>query len=169
MARQGTIAGEQVDVQVHPVVVVSRTFPARPASIPDIRRFVQDMVGESPLSEEGARSLVEAVSHALLEAAGPGGTLQISFRVFPDSVEVDVLRSTVRGFAESLPIRWPEETSFATWMGELLRREGLTQEAAARQLGVSVRTIGRWVRGDTKPRMRELRRILEVFGQVPPT
>jgi DNA-binding transcriptional regulator YiaG len=57
--------------------------------------------------------------------------------------------------------------TFAEWMSSALRREGLTQEAAARQLGVSVKTVSRWVGGATEPRMRDLRRIQEVFGEVP--
>jgi DNA-binding XRE family transcriptional regulator len=57
--------------------------------------------------------------------------------------------------------------TFAEWMASVLRREGLTQEAAARQLGVSVKTVSRWVGGATEPRMRDLRRIQEVFGEVP--
>jgi transcriptional regulator with XRE-family HTH domain len=52
-------------------------------------------------------------------------------------------------------------------MSSALRREGMTQEAAARQLGVSVKTVGRWVGGATQPRMRDLKRIQEVFGEVP--
>lgn len=58
-------------------------------------------------------------------------------------------------------------TTFAEWMSSALRREGMTQEAAARQLGVSVKTVSRWVGGATEPRMRDLRRIQEVFGEVP--
>jgi hypothetical protein len=57
--------------------------------------------------------------------------------------------------------------SFAGWMSTALRREGLTQEAAARLLGVSVKTVSRWVGGATEPRMRDLRRIQEVFGEIP--
>jgi hypothetical protein len=57
--------------------------------------------------------------------------------------------------------------TFAEWMSSALRREGLTQQAAARQLGVSVKTVSRWVGGATEPRMRDLRRIQEVFGEVP--
>lgn len=57
--------------------------------------------------------------------------------------------------------------TFADWISSALRREGLTQEAAARQLGVSVKTVSRWVGGVTEPRMRDLRRIQEVFGEVP--
>jgi transcriptional regulator with XRE-family HTH domain len=29
---------------------------------------------------------------------------------------------------------------------------------------VSVRTISRWLRGDTEPRLRDLRRVHEIFG-----
>jgi DNA-binding XRE family transcriptional regulator len=57
--------------------------------------------------------------------------------------------------------------TFADWMQDVLRTQGLTQEAAARQLGVSVKTVSRWVGGATEPRMRDLRRIQEVFGEVP--
>ena len=57
--------------------------------------------------------------------------------------------------------------TFADWMQDVLREQGLTQEAAARQLGVSVKTVSRWVGGATEPRMRDLRRIQEVFGEFP--
>jgi len=57
--------------------------------------------------------------------------------------------------------------SFAEWMAGVLRREGLTMEAAARQLGVSVKTVSRWVGGTTEPRLRDLRRIRELFGEIP--
>jgi transcriptional regulator with XRE-family HTH domain len=52
-------------------------------------------------------------------------------------------------------------------MSGVLRREGLTMEAAARQLGVSVKTVSRWVGGTTEPRLRDLRRIRELFGEIP--
>ena len=69
---------------------------------------------------------------------------------------------------EAVQIGGPgQPTTFAEWMSSALRREGLTQEAAARQLGVSVKTVSRWVGGATEPRMRDLRRIQEVFGEVP--
>ncbi len=35
----------------------------------------------------------ETVAQALLDAAGPTGAISVSFRIFPDHVEVDVLRS----------------------------------------------------------------------------
>ena len=38
---------------------------------------------------------------------------------------------------------------------------------AAKQLGVSVKTVSRWVGGATEPRLRDLRRIRELFGDFP--
>jgi hypothetical protein len=218
-------------IEVVPVVVLSQVFPARPSSIPDIRDFVRRCLAESPLTDEGNREVGETVFRALLDAAGPTGSIQVAFRIFPEHVEVDVLHSdslilsrpglgtpaasaggpvapTVRtgpapgaaapaaaaapGHAAAVPAQpvaaaagpagspqVPTPTdpvalggpgqpdTFAEWMSTALRREGLTQEAAARQLGVSVKTVSRWVGGATEPRMRDLRRIQEVFGQVP--
>ena len=184
------------NIEVVPVVVVSQTFPARPSSIPDIRDFVRRCLAQSPLSEEDTREVGETVSQALLEAAGPTGAINVSFRIFPDHVEVDVLRSgaqfgsaagldaltsllqargasEVSGSAEGSAAAGVsadgdrESTSFADWMSGILRREGMTRESAARQLGVSVKTVSRWVGGTTEPRLRDLRRIHELFGEIP--
>ena len=204
-------------IEVVPVVVLSQVFPARPSSIPDIRDFVRRCLAESPLTDEGNREVGGTVFRALLDAAGPTGSIQVAFRIFPEHVEVDVLHSdnqilppaglagahstapTVRAapaVAPAVPAPSAAEppaaepapagaqgmpspagpvtlgqpghpATFAEWMATALRREGLTQEAAARQLGVSVKTVSRWVGGATEPRMRDLRRIQEVFGQVP--
>jgi hypothetical protein len=121
----------------------------------------------------------------------------LSFRIFADHVEVDVLKagpqnatatgldaltsllqaaapfqgngqwpaSPVAGAVS--PGREPATESFAEWLTGILRREGLTLEAAARQLGVSVKTVSRWVGGATEPRLRDLRRIHELFGEIP--
>src|SRR5579875_1572907 len=190
-----------------PVVVLSQSFPARPSSIPDIRIFVRRCLAESPLTEEGNREVGETVFRALLDAAGPTGSIQVAFRIFPEHVEVDVLHSDTQvprdAAAETAPRQGGDSAAersagpaaeaaasaagatrpagvvpvllgqpghpatFAEWMSTALRREGLTQEAAARQLGVSVKTVSRWVGGATEPRMRDLRRIQEVFGEVP--
>jgi DNA-binding XRE family transcriptional regulator len=219
--------GPGVDpIEVVPVVVLSQVFPARPSSIPDIRDFVRRCLAESPLTDEGNREVGETVFRALLDAAGPTGSIQVAFRIFPEHVEVDVLHSdslilarspgggpangagpgarpspataaatqpaaaapagpaapglsgaagaaghaeaTAPAPTEPVMLGGPGQPStFAEWMSTALRREGLTQEAAARQLGVSVKTVSRWVGGATEPRMRDLRRIQEVFGQVP--
>jgi hypothetical protein len=182
------------NIEVVPVVVLSQTFPARPSSIPDIRDFVRRCLAQSPLSEEDNREVGETVSHALLEAAGPTGAINISFRIFPDHVEVDVLRSGAQvGSAAGLDALTSllradamamgeaaasrggarpgydasDPTAFADWMAMVLRREGMTMEVAARQLGVSVKTVSRWVGGTTEPRLRDLRRIRELFGDFP--
>ena len=182
------------NIEVVPVVVLSQTFPARPSSIPDIRDFVKRCLAQSPLSEEDNRAVGETVANALLEAAGSTGAINVSFRIFPDHVEVDVLRS---GAQVSTPAgldalasllksqasgmeaaatgrdgsfgahNGSEETAFADWMAAALRREGMTMEVAARQLGVSVKTVSRWVGGATEPRLRDLRRIRELFGDFP--
>jgi hypothetical protein len=180
---------------------VSQTFPARPSSIPDIRDFVRRCLAQSPLSEADNREVGETVSRALLDAAGPSGAINVSFRIFPDHVEVDVLKSGAQisapagidaltsllrahessvaaspGASAASPASGPaprsvaadaDEASFADWMAGALRREGLTMEAAARQLGVSVKTVSRWVGGTTEPRLRDLRRIRDLFGEIP--
>jgi hypothetical protein len=169
-------------IEVVPVVVLSQTFPARPSWIPEIRDFVRRCLAESPLTEEGNREVGETVFRALLDAAGPTGAIQVSFRIFPEHVEVDVLHSTdpmpqavgaapaavpSRAAPPGQPAPPARPETFADWMSSTLRREGLTHEAAARQLGVSVKTVGRWVGGETEPRMRDLRRIQELFGELP--
>ncbi len=195
-------------IEVMPVVVLFQVFPARPSSIPDIRDFVRRCLAESPLTEEGNREVGDTVFRALLDAAGPSGSIQVAFRIFPEHVEVDVLHSELQpsptggspgarpgagtnagspgeaapataGAGNDRPemsapgasfVRLGEDgepANFADWMSVALRREGLTQEAAARLLGVSVKTVSRWVGGATEPRLRDLRRIQEVFGEIP--
>ena len=180
-------------IEVTPVVVLFQVFPARPSSIPDIRDFVRRCLAESPLTEDGNREVGETVFKALLDAAGPTGSIHVAFRIFPEHVEVDVLhsesmaqapgaaaaeraaaadraeRSVARRPAVPAPAGPPPvpAENFADWMSTALRKEGLTQEAAARLLGVSVKTVSRWVGGTTEPRLKDLRRIQEVFGDVP--
>jgi hypothetical protein len=57
--------------------------------------------------------------------------------------------------------------SFAGWLSGRLRAERMTMEAAARRLDVSTKTISRWVAGTTEPRLRDLYRIRDVFGEPP--
>ncbi|TMM33921.1 MAG: helix-turn-helix transcriptional regulator [Actinobacteria bacterium] len=40
-------------------------------------------------------------------------------------------------------------------------------EATARRLGISVKTVSRWVGGTTEPRLRDLSRIRELLGELP--
>ncbi|GAA2629905.1 helix-turn-helix domain-containing protein [Paractinoplanes durhamensis] len=155
-------------VEILPLEVVAQSFPARPAALPDVRDFVRRQLTDTPVADDDIRRLCERVADVLLDGAGATGMIQVSMRIFPDSAEVDVL------FAPSTPVTpaaaqippvpkdWP---SFAAWLGRRLREEGLTMEAAARRLDVSTKTISRWVAGTTEPRMRDLYRIREVFGE----
>jgi hypothetical protein len=197
------------DIEVLPVVVVTRAFQARPSSVPDIRDFVRQQLAGSTLSGEHIRTLGHRVADVLLEAAGAGGTIKVSLRIFADHAEVDLLQDNDAGGvqrgsdaadphpldsgstvtvgwdpaaptgleASATPAATPASTgwatdrpgiSFATWLAEALRREGMTMEAASRRLRVSVKTVSRWIGGTTEPRLRDLSRIREVFGDLPP-
>jgi len=173
-------------IEILPIEVVVQAFPARPAALPDVRDFVRRQLTGTPVSDDDIRTLCERVAEVLLEGAGADGNIQVSLRIFPEAAEVDVL------FAGSEPVRAPgapavavprpaprplaapisplpiERASFATWLATRLQAEGLTMEAAARKLDVSTKTISRWVAGSTEPRMRDLYRIRETFGEPLP-
>jgi hypothetical protein len=180
------------DVEILPVIVTTRVFPARPSAIPDIRDFLREQLSNSPLSTEHIRALDRRVAVVLLDAAEANGTIQVSLRIFDNWAEVDVLQAPVEVYAApaanagtviALPVpklnrstepaaRAPQVTyrsgiTFAEWLAEALRRESMTMESAARQLKVSVKTVSRWVRGATEPRLCDLSRIRELFGELP--
>jgi DNA-binding XRE family transcriptional regulator len=157
------------DVVVSPVIVVSQTFDARPGSLPDAHVFVRQALAGATMEPADLRAIHTAIIDAMLTAASPSiGTFEVVIRLFPDDVEVEVLSSADRADRAARVSEVPgEPTSFADWFADTLRRQGLSQEAAARQLGVSVRTVSRWVRGTTEPRLRDVRRISEAFGPVP--
>lgn len=157
---------------VSPVIVLSREFPARPSSLPDAHQFVRQTLGSADAEPLPQAAVNEAINEALLAAARPDvGTFVIVIRLFPQDAEIEVLSSAdtvlpssrASSRAQPRPVAEP----FAGWFADVLRREGLSQEAAARHLGVSVRTVSRWVRGQTEPRLRDVRRISDVFGPVP--
>jgi DNA-binding XRE family transcriptional regulator len=154
------------DVVVSPVVVISQTFPARPSSLPDAQDLLRSALAGSTIGPNDLRAINVAITDAMLQAASPSiGSFQVVIRIFPDDAEVEVLSTPDAVAVNGIPA--VPGTSFAEWLAEVLRRQGLSQEAAARQLGVSVRTVSRWVRGQTEPRMRDIRRISDVFGPVP--
>jgi hypothetical protein len=181
------------NIEILPLTVVAQAFPARPSSLPDVRDFVRRQLTSTPISDDGVRSLCERVADVLLDAAGVSGTIQVSLRIFPAAAEVDVLFSpdddghdrddqdhheraalpnTDRGARIAPPREEPTPAepippSFAAWLAVRLRAEGLTMEAAARRLDVSTKTISRWVAGSTEPRLRDLYRIRDVFGEPP--
>ncbi len=156
------------DVLVCPVVVVSRNFSARPSSIPDAQEFLRTALAGATIEPADLRAIGAAINDAILAAASPSiGEFQVVIRLFPHDAEVEVLSAPDRP-ASVLGGEGLVSATFAQWLTEALRRQGLSQEAAAQQLGVSVRTVSRWVRGQTEPRLRDVRRISDVFGPVPP-
>ncbi|MDX8034927.1 helix-turn-helix transcriptional regulator [Lentzea sp. BCCO 10_0856] len=170
-------------IEIFPVVVLTRVFAARPSSVPEIQGFIRGCMSDVLLPENDNRELNRTIMDVLLAAAGPAGKIQVSCRTYPDKVEFDVLPSVVECVhpvgrqpdestsarsevsAAEVPVATP--TSFAEWIMDVLRREGLTREAAAKQLGVSVKTVSRWAGGETEPRLRELRRVQDRFGDMP--
>jgi hypothetical protein len=153
-------------IEVLPLLLVAREFPARPSSLLAIRDFVRQHLAQTPFSEDVIRSLGDRIRDVLLDVAGPSGTIQVSVRVFPSYAEVDVLPAIADEAAIRISERGPT-ISFADWLAGALRRDGMTMETAARHLGVSTKTVGRWVGGTTEPRLRDLSRIRDVFGDLP--
>jgi len=96
---------------------------------------------------------------------GRDGEVRLQFRVKGDSVSMHVIEEAAAP-VPAAPLG--EHVSFALWMSTLIRSRRMSQEAMARMLGVSLKTVNRWVNGRTEPRMRELRRIQEAFGVAPP-
>jgi hypothetical protein len=181
-------------IEVFPLVVVERKFPARPSSLPDIRDFVRQRLNQTPFSEDDLRTLSERVLDVLLDAAGPTWVIQVSLRIFPEHAEIDVIPAVLTtppvrvaavdasapvtgnrdpgpdapaGLAATPPSDRSDGVSFADWFAGALRRKGMTMEAAARHLQVSVKTVSRWVGGTTEPRLRDLSRIREMLGELP--
>ena len=192
---QAIRAGNGGPIEVLPLVVVAQSFPARPSALPNIRDFVRQRLGQSSFTEDDVRALGDQLLDTLLDVAGPTGMIQVSVRIFPEHAEIDVLPATLvervtdavpvlavpsagngngnghgngngNGRAEPALDRLPP-ASFAEWLSGALRRESMTMEALARRLQVSVKTVSRWVNGGTEPRLRDLSRIREIFGDLP--
>jgi transcriptional regulator with XRE-family HTH domain len=52
------------------------------------------------------------------------------------------------------------------WSG-LLDERGWSQERAAREIGVSLSAVRRWLSGETEPRYRELSKVSRALGDLP--
>jgi DNA-binding XRE family transcriptional regulator len=153
---------------VTPVFVVSQAFPARPSALPDAHEFVRSTMAAADFGSALKGAITDAINGALLAAASPAiGAFTVVIRLFPDEAEIEVLASA-DAVLDGGAVPTPLAGSFAKWLAEQLRKEGLSQEAAARQLGLSVRTVSRWVRGQTEPRLRDVRKISDAFGPLPP-
>ena len=56
---------------------------------------------------------------------------------------------------------------FPHWLAERLRATDLSQSEAARRIGVTFRTLNRWVNGQSEPKLSQLRQICRVLGPPP--
>lgn len=155
--------GSRFATFISPVVVVAHTFPAQPGSLPDAELFVREALEPVDLEPAEGNALYDAITTAMLAAAGPSnGSFDVTVRLFPDGVEVEVLHgSAMRRLGTSPRVG---DEPFAAWLTGVLLRNDLSQQEAARRIGVSVRTISRWLRGETEPRLRDLRRVHSLFG-----
>jgi hypothetical protein len=111
--------------------------------------------GMDPTTERWIRDLLR----------GRDGEIALRFRVSGRSVTMDVVPA---GEPKTPAESSPPGHGFDVWLGDVLRTRRMSQEAAARAVGVSLKTVNRWVNGRTEPRMRELRRVQEAFGVAPP-
>jgi hypothetical protein len=107
-----------------------------------------------------ANELAETLARALEEAGVETHEATVDVRARDDQVTI-----TIRTGASSREAR---DDTFGSWFGGLLADEGVSQEEAARRIGVSVRAVGRWVRSESEPRYQELVRLCRAFGKVPP-
>lgn len=162
---ESAVRSQGKSIEVVPVEIVTKIFPARPSAVPRIREFVQECLGDAPLSDAEDREIGNTILRALLTAAGPARVLEVSCRKYPGRVEFDVLPSRAEPAGPALPPAEPA-ASFAEWLAEALRSRGIAKEAAAEQLDVSPKTLSRWLGGQTEPRLRDLRRIEDRFGDV---
>lgn len=60
------------------------------------------------------------------------------------------------------------QKAFSAWIKAELRQRGLTQEEAARELGVTLSTVTRWVGGKGLPSYAQLVTIKRTWGALPP-
>jgi DNA-binding XRE family transcriptional regulator len=145
-----------------------RTFPAHPAALAAVREFAREQAMESGVSAQKREQVAAAVEQAFASALTRPSTQPVEVRllVSDDRIEVEFL--PYGDSKSSLPRggeRW--SGSFSLWLSEELKERGLSQEAAARRIGVSLKTVSRWVRGETEPRFRELALIQRAFGEQP--
>jgi hypothetical protein len=140
-----------------------KSFPAKVTSLGAVERFVREQAVEAGLPDDERDRLAESVSEAVGASLGDPAPamLDVRIRVTRDTIEIVTNRP-----GEPLPAA-QIVGSFAEWLSQLLMRRGLSPEAAARRIGVSLKTVSRWVRGETEPRYRELGLIQQAFGEQP--
>jgi hypothetical protein len=112
-----------------------------------------------PLTPGEEAAIAAEVRRIVEQTLGPDGhrSVELLIRVAGGTVHIEATSVDSTGAV----------ASFSGWLNDLLVRRRLSQEAAARRIGVSVKTVSRWSRGETEPRYRELVLIQEAFGEIP--
>jgi hypothetical protein len=129
----------------------------------DIVTSLQRAVSSS--GQESATSSVHAGLARLRAPERDGRPVDIHIRLASSELELEVVPNGSHPPAGALPA--DDREDFRMWLLTRLHDAGLSQESAARRIGVSARTVGRWARGETQPRMRDLGRVREVLGDLP--
>ena len=106
--------------------------------------------------ERLAAALAEAITSIVQERGSPGRSLDLVVSVRKDQVSVS-----------PAPLSQQRPESFASWLRDRLGQAQLSKVALADQIGVSERTVRRWLAGDTEPRFQELLRLSSLFGNPP--
>ena len=140
-----------------------KTFPARKSVLPAVRAFAREQADDSGLPVEQREEVAAAVEHAFDDALSRRSDepLEVRLRVLGERIEIE-FQTPAAGNRVLSPTG-----SFASWLSNQLKTRGLSQEAAVRRIGVSLKTVSRWVRGETEPRFRELSLINSAFGEQP--
>ena len=139
------------DRRKHRPEIASRSFTISGSTFDEVQEFVRGYLERSARGSGSVAEITAAVAQAANQGIEP---VYLNIRVFKEHVEVTVGPHPVPGIG------------FRAWFADTLRDTGLSQDAAARRLGVSLKTVNRWLRGHSEPRMRELRPF-ELEGRVP--
>jgi hypothetical protein len=146
---------------------VRHAFSATRPPLGEVEAFVRGHLTDQGMATEQSKHVAEAVREALSAAstARTDSYLEVRVRLRGALVEVEVVQQHDYPVT-ALGDQWPER-SFAHWLSGLLKNQHLSQEAAARRIGVSLKTVNRWLRGETEPRFRELALIYDALGEWP--
>ena len=135
----------------------------------DLEAFLRGWIADSGLPPVQLHEILDAIKVAVARTrtAHPERAVEVRVRIRGATIDVDV------DDPESPRRLWPwgpragGKGSFAEWLSSVLSQQGLSQEAAARRIGVSLKTVNRWIRGETEPRFRELALICDSLGVSP--
>jgi serine/threonine-protein kinase RsbW len=120
------------------------SFPARPAALRDIRRFVRERAEEATFSPEKRDELVAAVSEACSNAMRHSGTaeIRVTWKSLVDRAEVRVEDDGV--FRHGVPIpQFSVPTGFGVPMMVALADEVSIRPGSPERRGTTVRLVKR--------------------------